>query len=149
MWWHTEDRHSVHEVGRTGREQLHRLWKQSHREVSAIWDDRGCNTGRDCTDGYLCTEKPQPQIDDTDPSSGNVTITNDFFCFSSIPLKMLCQNMKRQIVSRAFYGCKHTLFTRLFRVSSVEPCICSTWTETFNVGLISMKQFHIFNMFVM
>uniref|UniRef100_A0A3P9BW41 Small G protein signaling modulator 2 n=1 Tax=Maylandia zebra TaxID=106582 RepID=A0A3P9BW41_9CICH len=35
-------------------------------------------------------------------------------CSTCIPLKMLCQNMKRQIVSRAFYGCKHTLFLRFF-----------------------------------
>uniref|UniRef100_A0A7N6A2S1 RUN domain-containing protein n=1 Tax=Anabas testudineus TaxID=64144 RepID=A0A7N6A2S1_ANATE len=27
----------------------------------------------------------------------------------TIPLKMLCQNMKRQIVSRAFYGCKYII----------------------------------------
>uniref|UniRef100_A0A3Q2WSD5 Small G protein signaling modulator 2 n=1 Tax=Haplochromis burtoni TaxID=8153 RepID=A0A3Q2WSD5_HAPBU len=48
-----------------------------------------------------------------------------------IPLKMLCQNMKRQIVSRAFYGCKHTLFLPflVYYVSSFLPtfltlCVC-------------------------
>uniref|UniRef100_A0A672LE62 Small G protein signaling modulator 2 n=1 Tax=Sinocyclocheilus grahami TaxID=75366 RepID=A0A672LE62_SINGR len=45
-------------------------------------------------------------------------------CFpsvSSIPLKMLCQNMKRQIVSRAFYGCKSKENLSLVNHNIVPP----------------------------
>ena len=48
--------------------------------------------------------------------------------FPSIPLKMLCQNMKRQIVSRAFYGCKY-LFTHTAtgRVSLSLSFVSLSW----------------------
>uniref|UniRef100_A0A3P9AYE5 Small G protein signaling modulator 2 n=1 Tax=Maylandia zebra TaxID=106582 RepID=A0A3P9AYE5_9CICH len=71
-----------------------------------------------------------------------------------IPLKMLCQNMKRQIVSRAFYGCKHTLFLRFVSsvicgqslVSYVPPGLYGDFSE---ITVILNEQFHIFSMFVM
>uniref|UniRef100_A0A8C2ACJ1 Small G protein signaling modulator 2 n=1 Tax=Cyprinus carpio TaxID=7962 RepID=A0A8C2ACJ1_CYPCA len=47
----------------------------------------------------------------TGGSNASVECNGCFPSVSSIPLKMLCQNMKRQIVSRAFYGwlayCRH------------------------------------------
>uniref|UniRef100_A0A3B5LA50 Small G protein signaling modulator 2 n=1 Tax=Xiphophorus couchianus TaxID=32473 RepID=A0A3B5LA50_9TELE len=45
-----------------------------------------------------------------------------------IPLKMLCQNMKRQIVSRAFYGCKFTIFfSHLICSLILYDCFFSEW----------------------
>uniref|UniRef100_A0A8C7G8M2 Small G protein signaling modulator 2 n=1 Tax=Oncorhynchus kisutch TaxID=8019 RepID=A0A8C7G8M2_ONCKI len=55
----------------------------------------------------------------------NVSLENPAGCtciHDRIPLKMLCQNMKRQILSRAFYGCKSVCVRSLKVVCFSVPC---------------------------
>ncbi|MEQ2259242.1 hypothetical protein XENORESO_008799 [Xenotaenia resolanae] len=69
-------------------------WQQTevttHELLCQSCSTAGSNTSFDYTAGCTCLHQPSD--------------------IHTIPLKMLCQNMKRQIVSRAFYGCKFSLF---------------------------------------
>lgn len=69
--------------------------------------DRDVDPAPCTTPSALPAPKPEcPSFSTSSHQRGHRPLSSEPSCFHRLPLRLLCESMKRQIVSRAFYGCK-------------------------------------------